>query len=84
MKYARFRSFRGDMDTLTKLQQARKLLSEVFQENYYEQDKELLWFSNLLITMGGLSGVIQTYQESPNKKKGDYVGEKIKSPQNSP
>jgi hypothetical protein len=66
------------MNTLDKLQQARKLLSEVFQEHYYDQDKELLWFSNLLITMGGLSGVIQCYQESPNKKKGDYVGEKQK------
>jgi hypothetical protein len=66
------------MSTLDKLQQARKLLSEVFQEHYYDQDKELLWFSNLLITMGGLSGVIQCYQESPYKKKGEYVGEKQK------
>ena len=64
------------MTTLDKLQQARSLLSEVFQEHYYDHGKELLWISNLLITMGGLSGVIQTYQDNPNKKKGDYVGEK--------
>lgn len=61
--------------SLNKLKQARKLLSEVFDENYYIQGKNLLWFSNLLICMGQLSGVIKTLESEPNKVKGEYVGE---------
>jgi len=63
------------MNTSQKLTKARELLSEVFHEHFYKQEN-ILWISNLKITMGGLDGVIQCHRDSPNKKKDDYVGER--------